>query len=142
MPAGALAHNTNGAPPGAEWKIQNMLADPQSLTLSQGAKTAARVLTGTTRGRFVAPDGTATLEVETDGTANRQRTIVRVVDQKVAADPLTAVMQKVSASATLTINRPLATFTEAEIVSLVAGLTTWLTAGTNANLKKVIGGEN
>lgn len=119
-----------------------MLADPQSITLSQGAKTASRILTGTARGRFASPDSTTVLEVETDGTANRARTIVRVTDSKIAADPLTAQMQQVSASATLTINRPLATFTETEVVALVSGLTTWLTAGTNANLKKVVGGEN
>lgn len=119
-----------------------MLADPQSITLSQGAKTAPRLLTGTARGRFASSDGTAIVEVETTSTGSRLRTIARAEDRKVATDPLTESNIPVTAGVTLTINRPVVGFSETDVLNAVKGLIGWLTASTDANLKKIIAGEN
>jgi len=42
----------------------------------------------------------------------------------------------------LTINRPLEGYSDTEIEKIVVGFIAWLQAGTNANLKKIIAGEN
>lgn len=120
-----------------------MLSETQSITLSQGAKTAPRFLTGTTRGRFASADGLAVIEVETKATsALRRRSIARVEDHKQAADPLTGITNRSQVGVTLIINRPLGSFTEDEVLATTKGFIAWLTAGTDANLKKIIGGEN
>lgn len=119
-----------------------MLTDPQSITLSQGTKSAPRLLTGTARGRFASSDGTAVVEVETSTTGSRKRTVIRAEDRKIAADPLTAVNVQLSAGVTLTINRPIVGFSEEDTLAVAKGLVGWLTASSDANLKKVIAGEN
>lgn len=118
-----------------------MLAEPQSITTSAGAKTANRQLTGTSLGRFLASDGSTTLEVQT-APGQRIRTVARLVENKISPDPLTSVNQRVGQTIALTINRPMDGFTEAEVLATVKGFIGWLTAGSDANLKKIIGGEN
>lgn len=118
-----------------------MLADPQNITPSVGAKVANRTLTGTSLGRFVAGDGSVTLEVQTAPGA-RIRTVARLVENKVAADPLTALNSRYGQTIALTINRPMDGFSEADVLTSVKAFITWLTANTDANLKKIIAGEN
>lgn len=118
-----------------------MLADPQNITTSAGAKVAPRVLTGTSLGRFSAGDGTTVVEVQT-AFGPRVRTVARVIENKVSPDPLTAINQRVGQTIALTINRPQDGFTEAEVIASVTGFIGWLTANTNANLKKIVAGEN
>lgn len=119
-----------------------MLADPQNITLSQGAKSAPRHLTGSARGRFASGDGKVQIEVETSTTGRRARTIVRVVDTKVAADPLTAVNTLEYNSVTITLNRPLGVFSEAEQLAALKGVINWLTASTDTVAKQIIAMEN
>lgn len=118
-----------------------MLADPQSITPSVGAKSAARVLTGTSLGRFSSSDSSVTLEVQTAPGA-RIRTVARLVENKISPDPLTAVNARVGQTIALTINRPVDGFSEADVLASVKGFIGWLTASTDANLKKIIAGEN
>lgn len=118
-----------------------MLADPQSITTSAGAKSANRVLTGTALGRFSAGDGTTVVEVQTDP-GKRIRTVARLIENKIAPDPLTTANTRVGQTIALTINRPLDGFSEAEVLASVKGFIGWLTAATDANLKKIIAGEN
>lgn len=118
-----------------------MLADPQTITLNNGAKTANRVLTGTALGSFRTADGSATIEVET-ALGKRIRTVARVVESRVSPDPLTGINQLEGQTIALTINRPVDGFTEAEVLASVKGFIGWLTATSDANLKKIIGGEN
>jgi hypothetical protein len=42
----------------------------------------------------------------------------------------------------LNINRPSDGFTDADLLAQVKGFIGWLTASTDANLKKIIAGEN
>lgn len=118
-----------------------MLADPQNITPSVGAKVANRTLTGTSLGRFVAGDGSVQLEVQTEP-GKRIRSVARLVENKISADPLTATNVRVGQTIALTINRPLDGFSEADVLTSVKAFITWLTASTDANLKKIIAGEN
>lgn len=118
-----------------------MLADPQNITPSVGAKVANRTLTGTDLGRFAAGDGSVALEVQTAPGA-RIRTVARLIENKIASDPLTSANTRYGQTIALTINRPMDGFNEAEVLTSVKAFITWLTAGTDANLKKIIAGEN
>lgn len=118
-----------------------MLADPQSITIDGTTSSCSRVLTGTDLGRFLASDRKVRLEVQTTS-GGRVRTVARLVNEAVVVDPLTSHNVGVSNTIALTINRPLQGFTDADVEKQVAGFITWLTAGTNANLKKIIAGEN
>lgn len=119
-----------------------MLADPQTITIDGIASTCGRFLTGTDLGRFSAPDQSVALEVQTSR-SGRVRTVARLRAQKVTSDPLVSTTNvMVSDTIALTINRPLEGYSDAEIEKQVTGFISWLTAGTNANLKKIIAGEN
>lgn len=120
-----------------------MLIDPQSITIGSGsAVTLPRILTGSDLGRFLSADANLKLEVQTTRGA-RTRTVARLVQQKVVADPLVGTVNvRVGDTVALTINRPASGFSDEEILAQVKGFISWLTAGTDANLKKVIAGEN
>lgn len=117
------------------------LADPQSVT-TDSAKSLARVVTGDTSATYVTSDGTLALFVSHQQPKGSRRTLVKATLKKVSTDPLTDVKSEIQAQAYFTIVRPNVGFTEAELVSLVTGLFGWATAGTNANLKKVLGLES
>lgn len=121
-------------------------SDPQSITIDGTAYSLARTYTGTSQGRFVTADGTRQIEIipPSGGVTSsaRRHSIARLRNTKIASDPLTAVNVRVGDLISLNINRPSAGFTDAEIEKEVVGFFAWLTAGTNANLKKLIAGEN
>lgn len=118
-----------------------MLADPQSITIDGTAKSLPRVLTGTREGLFET-FGTS-ISVETTAKNGRARTVARLSQTKVTADPLvTTTNVVVSDSIALTINRPTQGFSNDEILKQVKGFVGWLTAATDANLIKIIAGEN
>ncbi|DAD50054.1 coat protein [ssRNA phage Zoerhiza.4_5] len=119
-----------------------MFADPQSVTIGSAQSLARTGISGNT-GSFTKDDGTVALSIaHSKSKANRVRSTARVDFSKVAADPLvTGTNLRLSASAYIVIDKPLNGFTVAEVVQLVTGLTTWLTASTNANATKLGGGE-
>lgn len=118
-----------------------MLADPQTISPSVGSRTANRQLTGTDLGRFITSDASVTLEVQT-APGKRIRTVARLVENKISPDPLTAINARVGQTIALTINRPSDGFSEADVLTSVKAFLTWLTASSDANLKKIIAGEN
>lgn len=118
-----------------------MLSDPQSITIDGTAISLPRFLTGTQEGRFGAANTRLTVESTTK--SQRIRTVARLSQQKVTTDPLVATTNvAVDDSVSLTINRPVSGFSDAEVEKQVVGFIAWLTAGTNANLKKILAGEN
>lgn len=118
-----------------------MLSDPQSITIDGTATSLPRVLTGTREGLFESPN--LSLSVETTAKNGRVRTVARMQAEKITTDPLVATTNVlVSDSVAITINRPLNGFSDDDIVKQVTGFIGWLTASTNANLKKIVAGEN
>lgn len=118
-----------------------MFSDPQIVKIDTVDISLPRVLTGTPQGAFVSQNGTTDLSVETKR-GNVVRHVVRLTQRKVTQDPLTTTNVAVFDQIELRINRPKDGFLDAEVEKQVLGLVTWLTASTNANLKKLIAGEN
>lgn len=119
-----------------------MFADPQSITISGSAIPLPRTLTGTDTGKFISADQKTSLEVRTTR-AGRTRSSVRLLQKKVTADPLVATTNvMVNDVLTLTINRPADGFSDSDVLAQAKGFIAWLTAGSDANLIKLIAGEN
>jgi hypothetical protein len=116
-------------------------SDPQSVTIGS-AISLPRTSSGVNNGAFTSSDGTTGLVVaHTYG--NRTRRTARVNFAKIAADPLISAQNiKYSASAYVVLDVPITGFTVAEQVQIITGLTTWLTATSNANATKLAGGES
>lgn len=119
------------------------LADPQSVTIGS-ALSLPRTSSGLNLGAFTKDDGNAKLEISHQFTPRaRVRRTVRLTHRKIAADPLVAAQNlQYSATAYVVFDVPLVGYTVAEATQVGTGLTTWLTASTNANLIKVLGGES
>jgi hypothetical protein len=119
-----------------------MFTDPQSVTIGS-ALSLPRVGISGNSGSFLKDDGTAGLSVaHSTSKSNRRRSTVRVDFSKIAADPLlTGTNLRLSASVYIVLDRPINGFTVAEQVQIITGLTTWLTASTNANATKFAGSE-
>lgn len=118
-----------------------MLADPQSITIDSAAISLPRVLTGTEVGSFVGPN--TELTVASTAKNGRVRTVARLNQSKVTTDPLVGSTNIfVNDSVALTINRPVSGYSDAEVLAQVKGFIAWLTASTDANLKKIIAKEN
>lgn len=118
-----------------------MLADPQSISIGGTASSAARILTGSDLGRFVTPDGAAKLEVQTTR-GSRTRTVARLITNVPSTDPLTGLVVRVGETIAITINRPALGLSDDKVLTDVKAFIAWLTANTDANLKKIIAGEN
>jgi len=121
-----------------------MLADPQSLTINGSAISLPKIDDRPETNVYADLSGGTTLyttqRVVSEKQGPRRRASASVTREKIAADVLTAVNQRVSASVTMSFAFP-AGFTSTEMEQTAAGLITWLTASTNANLKKVLNGE-
>lgn len=118
-------------------------ADPQNITVDGTAVVLNRVYTGTEDGRFVSSDGAYRAEIVPSNTKNRLSRSARLYNSKTTADPLVGSTNvRVGDMVSLTINRPIDGYSDEEILKQVTGFITWLTGSTNANLKKLIAGEN
>lgn len=120
-----------------------MFVDPQSVTVGGGAKTLPRVSSANPnrKGVFTTADGMYNLSAAQDVTANRFRRELRLTASKVAADPVSAVNKTVSASIIIAIDTPRWGFSNADLEDMYTGIVANLEASTNANLKKLLGGE-
>lgn len=117
-------------------------SDPQTITIDGVAIPLPRITTGTRKGLFAASDDSTRIEID-PRSGTRLSTSARLYQNKVTTDPLvTTTNIVVGDMVSLTINRPKAGFTDDDIIDQVTGFITWLTAGTNANLKKLIAGES
>lgn len=117
------------------------LADPQSLTVGS-AVSLPRTTTGEKSAEYTSADGTIGLLVSHQIVRGRRRTLIKASRKKVSTDVLTDVKSEIGAVINISIDRPNVGFTEAELIELCTGATTWMTASTNANLKKVLGLES
>lgn len=116
-------------------------ADPQSVTIGS-AISLPRTGQGMDQGDFTSADGGVNLTVSHQY-KTRIRRQFRVDQQKIVTDPLFSTQNKrVSASAYLVVDAPQSGFSPAELKSLVTGLIGNLTASSDANLTKFLGGES
>lgn len=118
-------------------------ADPTTITIAGNASTLARVYERPGVGTFSGPDDALQLEIRPTVTPKgRLHKVVQLFISKNATDPGTNLTSRVGATVSVVVDTPPAGFTDAEIVDALSGFLTWLTASTNANLKKFVAGEN
>lgn len=122
-----------------------MLADPQALTVTGASGspfTLPRTGSGDASAIYSTNDGNVSISVR-HFYAKRNRHTVQFKLTKIAPDPLISAQNIVySATVGISFDVPRTGFTVAEIVALAAGSFGNLTASTNANLTKVVGGES
>lgn len=117
-------------------------ADPQSVTISGTANSLARTGQGLGVGTFSTNDGTVSMEVrQTSG--KRFRRSARLVHKKYSTDPARPDQNiPVSATVQLYVDLPPQGYTAADLEAILVGFIGNLTASTNANIKKLLGGES
>lgn len=103
-----------------------MLSDPQVITVNAVAKSMARITVGDRVATYANSDETFVLKVSHQKSNNRVRTMARVDQQAVVADPITSVNDTETLSCYIVIDRPLFGFTAVQCDQLIAGLKTWL----------------
>lgn len=116
-----------------------MFADPQSITINAVANLFPRITSDNGLGEFATSDGKYRLVLKQNSSAKRFRREGRLTMTKIAADPLTAVNQEISASVYLVIDEPKWGFTDADLVSLINGFKGW--AISPGPVDKLLGGE-
>lgn len=117
-----------------------MLSDPQTVTVGGVAKAMPRVETNGTSSKYRLADETFELVVSHDKSGkNRLRSVARINQRAVVADPLTAENDYQTLSFYGVLDRPVYGFTATQIKDLVAGFQAWLNA---AMVDKIIGSES
>jgi hypothetical protein len=100
-----------------------MLADPQSVTVNAVAISLPRTSMGPTTNVYTSADGLTSLTTKQTQSAGRFRREVRVSQQKISADPISAVTAQRGVSVYLVIDEPRNNiFTDTEIGYLVTAL--------------------
>jgi hypothetical protein len=118
-------------------------SDPQTVTPpTLGAQSCNKVNTGPYSATYQVADRTFALEIRHQYAGKRKdriRSNVKVTQKKIAADPLiTDTNNEYSQSVSMTIDRPVAGFSNAEAIDLASGLIVWLNASSYANLSDVV----
>lgn len=120
-----------------------MFADPQSLTIGGTAVSFPRTSSSDGKGVYTPSTLDRVLTLQSTQTANRARRISRLQRSKVAPDALFPAQNRpYDLTVSVLVNVPLFGFTTTEVVNEASGLLSWLTATSNANLTKLVGGEN
>lgn len=105
-----------------------MLTDPQSITVNSVAQSMPRISTSGLKSTYQKNDLTYTLNISHAESAGRIRSVARVDQRAVVADPLTAVNDYETLSFYCVVDRPLAGFSSTQVEQLITGFKTWLDA--------------
>lgn len=111
-----------------------MFADPQTITVNAVAQVMPRVESNGTSSKYQKADGTYTLTISHQGSKGRIRSMSRVDQLAIVADPLTAVNDYETLGFYVVLDRPEYGFTSTQVDQLIAGFKTWLDAGVIAKL--------
>jgi hypothetical protein len=106
-----------------------MLADPQSVTVNAVAKSMPRISSTGLKSEYLKDDETFRLTVSHQKSGKRIRSMVRLDQRAVVADPLTAVNDYETLSFYCVIDRPEVGFSATEVDYLVQGFKTWFSSG-------------
>ncbi|DAD51745.1 coat protein [ssRNA phage Esthiorhiza.2_18] len=118
-----------------------MFSDPQSVTIGGVATSLPRVGSGIGNGVFSTPDSATTLTVS-HSYGKRNRRTAKLATKLLATDPITPSNNiPVSGAFYVVADFPVQGITPDQQKDLAAALAVWLTASTNANLIKLLGGE-
>jgi hypothetical protein len=104
-----------------------MFTDPQSVTVNSVAKSMPRVESDGKKSVYLSADGNFKMTISHQAVAgDRIRSMVRVDQRAIVADPLTSVNDYETLSFYFVIDRPNVGFSATEVNYLVAGLEGWL----------------
>ncbi len=115
-----------------------MLADPQTVTVNSVAIACARTSMGATQNVYTSADGLTTVTTKQNKSATRFRREYRISQQKIAADPISALNKSVGCSVYLVIDEPVFGFSDTEIGYLHSALEAVVDP---TLLGKILGGE-
>jgi len=104
-----------------------MFSDPQSVTVNAVAQSMPKIETNVRKGVFRKADGTFQLTISHTPAKNRVRSMFRLDQNAIVADPISLLNDSETLSAYLVIDRPTFGFTQTQLEQLVAGLTSALT---------------
>lgn len=111
-----------------------MFTDPQTVTVNAVAKVMPRVLIDGLSSTYQLADETFKLKISHQKSNKRVRSMVRIDQRAIVADPLTAENDYETLGFYVVVDRPEVGFTSAQVEQIAAGLMAWLTAPTIAKL--------
>lgn len=102
-----------------------MLSSPQVVTVSGVATDLNKVQVNPLSSIYSSADGTISLNVSHQKTANRLRHMAKYSKKIVAADPISAVNESKTASVHVVIDEPIVGFSDADLDAICAGFVAW-----------------
>lgn len=115
-----------------------MLSDPQSVTINAVATSLPKVFSGPGTNEYRSADGLVKMTTRQTTTANRFRREVRISQEKVAADPISALNKQIGVSVYMVVDEPRWGFSDTEIGYLITALKAWYDT---TNSGKILAGE-
>jgi hypothetical protein len=123
-----------------------MLADPQSVTINGVATSLPAVARGTNTSAYANSDGTVKETISHTygaGKSGRTRRLIRLDQNKIAADTYNPTLNTKSAQAVyLVLDNPATGFTVAEQTYLIKALVDYLSASSYAKITNFVNGES
>jgi hypothetical protein len=106
-----------------------MFADPQTVTINAVATPLVRTLLASGQGEFTSSDGNVKLTTKQNQTGTRFRREIRLSQQKISPDPISALNTSKGVSVYFVIDEPKTGFSDTEIGYLVAALNAFTNGG-------------
>jgi hypothetical protein len=103
-----------------------MFADPQSVTVNAVAQSMPRISTGTNSSVYQKSDETFKLSISHQKTKDRIRSMARIDQRAIVADPLTSANDFQTLTFYVVIDRPFYGFTSTQTDQLITGFKSWL----------------
>jgi hypothetical protein len=118
-------------------------ADPQKVKIGAKESTLPRVSSGNFTSLYQSEDGLVKLSAATTSNGKRKRQVFRLDQNKITTDPFDTTQNvELGASVYLVADRPLAGFTNTEMLEMVTALTELGAASTNTVYKKFLASES
>lgn len=105
-----------------------MFADPQTVTVNAVAQTMPRVSSTGLKSVYQKADGNWIFTISHTPSKGKVRSMVRIDQRAVVADPLTSVNDYETLSFYVVVDRPDYGFTSTQLDQLITGFKTWLDA--------------
>jgi hypothetical protein len=103
-----------------------MFADPQSVTVNAVAQSMPRIKSDGTSAFYQKTDETFKLTISHQKPGTRIRSMARIDQRAIVADPLTAVNDYETLSFYVVLDRPAVGFSQTQCDQLITGLKSWL----------------
>jgi hypothetical protein len=119
-----------------------MFTDPQSVTIDGTAISLPRVSAGVNVGALSSNDGATKLDIA-HSYGKRVRRTMAITVKKYATDAANPSQNiPVSSTVRITVDQPVQGYTVDELKAVIVGFFANLTASSNANIVRLLGGEN